>query len=161
MRTLLLLFAVFLFSCAYTLTLSESDINKRLQEGFPVEREVYLSRLVLDNPKLRLLGKNRGEVVFDLDIIPPIGREIKGKVDAVGSFRFDPKTKTLYLVDLNTRSVTLNGRRLLTKDTGELLSFFFRNVLKKIPVYKFEGEKARFIKDVEIERGKVVVKLGV
>ena len=161
MKRLFLSFVIFLFSCAYTLTIPESELNKRLQENFPVKKEIYLSRVILDNPKLKLLGKNEGEVIFDLDVIPPIGKEIKGKIDAVGSFKFDPKTKTLYLVDLETKRVILNGKTFLTKDTGELLSLIFRNFLSKIPVYRFEGQKAKLIKNVEIENGKVVVKLGV
>ena len=161
MKRLFLSFVIFLFSCAYTLTIPESELNKRLQENFPVKKEIYLSRVILDNPKLKLLGKNDGEVIFDLDVIPPIGKEIKGKVDAVGSFKFDPKTKTLYLVDLETKRVILNGKTFLTKDTGELLSLIFKGILNQIPVYRFEGQKAKLIKNVEIEKGKVVVKLGV
>lgn len=161
MRKFILTLMLFLFSCAYTLTVPESELNKRLQEAFPIKKEVYLSRVILDNPKLRLIGKNEGEIVFDLDVIPPIGKEIKGKVDAVGSFTFDRKTKTLYLVNLETKSVTVNGKPLLTKDTGELLSLIFRSVLNKVPVYRFEGGKAKLIKDVKIEKGKVVVRLGV
>ncbi len=161
LRNLVFLVVLFFFSCAYTLTIPESELNKRIQESFPVKKEIYLSKVVLDNPKLKLIGKNEGEVIFDLDVIPPIGKEIKGKVDAVGSFKFDPKTKTLYLVDLETKRVTLNGKTFLTKDTGELLSLIFKGILNQIPVYRFEGQKAKLIKNVEIEKGKVVVKLGV
>ncbi len=161
LRNLIFLVVLFFFSCAYTLTIPESELNKRLQESFPVKKEIYFSKIVLDNPKLKLIGRNEGEVVFDLDIVPPIGREIKGKVDAVGSFKFDPKTKTLYLVDLETKRIILNGKTFLTKDTGELLSLFFKSVLSKIPVYRFEGQKAKLIKNIEIEKGKVVVKIGV
>ena len=161
LRNLIFLVVLFFFSCAYTLTIPESELNKRLQESFPVKKEIYFSKVVLDNPKLKLIGRNEGEVVFDLDIVPPIGREIKGKVDAVGSFKFDPKTKTLYLVDLETKRIILNGKTFLTKDTGEFLSLFFKSVLSKIPVYRFEGQKAKLIKNIEIEKGKVVVKIGV
>lgn len=161
LRNLIFLMLLFFFSCAYTLTIPESELNKRLQEGFPVKKEIYLSKVVLDNPRLKLIGKNEGEIIFDLDVIPPIGREIKGKVDAVGTFKFDPKTRTLYLVDLETKRITLNGKTFLTKDTGELLSLIFKSVLSRVPVYRFEGQKAKLIKNVEIERGKVVVKIGV
>ena len=161
LRKFILPLILFLFSCAYTLTVPESELNKRLQETFPIEKEMYLSRVILDNPKLKLIGKNEGEIIFDLDIIPPIGKEIRGKVDAVGSFTFDRKTKTLYLVNLETKSVTINGKTFLTKDTGELLSLIFKTVLNRVPVYRFEGGKAKLIKDIRIEKGKVVVKLGV
>ncbi len=160
-RLFSILLLLFFVSCAYNLTLSETDLNKRLRQVFPVEKEVYFTRVKLDNPSLKLLEGNRGEILFDLAVKPPIGKELKGKVDAVGKFQFDPETKTIYLVDLETKEVSINGKRFLSNKTRELLSTLFKGVLKRIPVYRFEGEKARFIKGISTERGKVIVKLGV
>ena len=157
----LLLAVIVFFSCAYNLTLSEADLNSKLKQVFPVEKEVYLTTVRLENPSLKLLEGNRGEVLFDLTVKPPIGRKLKGKVDAIGKFQFDPETKTLYLVDLETKDVTVNGKTFLSDKTGRLISTLFKGVLKRIPVYRFEGEKARFIKGISTERGKVIVKLGV
>ena len=154
-------FLLFTFACAYNLTIPESELNARLQKVFPVEREVYLSKVKLEDPKLKLLGNNRGEVILDFSVEPPIGPEIKGKVDAVGKFQYDPKSRTIYLTDLETKELDVNGRKFLSEKTGRIISSLFRTVLKRIPVYRFEGEKARLIKGITVEKGKVVVKLGV
>ncbi len=158
--TLLVLFLFTAFSCTYNLTISELELNRKLQQNFPVEKEVYLSKIKLDNPKLKLLGNNKGEIAFDLTLKPPIGKNIRGTIDAIGKFKFNPGTKTLYLVDLKVEKVTINRTNILTESIKNLVSIVFKSLLKEVPVYRFKGEKARFIKNVNVEKGKVVITLG-
>ena len=157
---MLVLFLLTTFSCTYNLTIPEVELNRKLQQNFPVEKEVYLSKIKFDNPKLKLLGNNKGEITFDLTLKPPIGKNIRGTIDAIGKFKFNPKTKTLYLVDLKVEKIIIGRTNILTESIKNLVSFSFKSLLKEIPVYKFKGEKARLIKNVNVEKGKVIVTLG-
>ena len=157
----LLLPLVLVVSCTYELSIPESKLESYVCKEFPMKSEIFLSKVIVKNPDLKLLGNNKGEFSFDLEVVPPLGKEIDAKVDAIGAFQFDSKTKTLYLVDLKPKEVVLNGKKFESDLVNKTVNVIIRDVLKGIPVYKIEGKKAKLVKGIEIKRGKLVVKLGI
>jgi hypothetical protein len=109
----LLIPLVFLFSCTYELSIPESTLESYISKEFPKEKEVFLSKVIVKNPDLKLLGNNKGELSFDLEIVPPLGKKLDVKVNTVGRFQFNPKTKTLYLINLQPKKKLLLMERKL------------------------------------------------
>jgi len=148
-------------ACSYNLSIPESTLNAYIKKEFPKSEEILLTKVVLKNPELKLIGDNRGELIFDLDINPPIGKEIHLKVDAVGDFLYKEKERTIYLVNLQPKEIRLNGRKFEGGLATKIVNVVVKDVLRGIPVYKIEGEKAKYIKNIKIEKNKLVVTLGI
>ena len=148
-------------SCAYNLSIPESIVNEFLKKEFPKKEKVLLSEITLKNPVLKLLGNNEGELILNVDVKPPIGGQIKAKVDAIGKFTFERENKTLYLVGLEPKSISVNGKEYRNSLLNKIVNALISGTLNKIPVYKLTGIKAKLIKGISIEKGKIAVKVGI
>ncbi len=148
----LLLFLPFLFSCTYTMTIPETKVNQNLSKSFPMEKKYSFTKVELLNPQVKLLGNDQAEVKFDYKVSIPFLGEKKGKVQAKTKVVYDPKTATVYLTDF--LPLNLKGKE------ASIISQALK-LIGKVPVYKFEGTKAKLIKGIKIEKGKLLVKLGV
>ncbi len=148
----LLVASLFLFSCAYTMAISEGQVNRNLAKSFPLEKEYSLAKVELLNPQVKLLGEDEAQVKLNYKLSLPFMKVREGTVEARGRVLYDPKTKTIYLTDL----IPLN---LKSSTQRELLSRVLKSV-GRIPVYRLEGTKGEFVKSIKVERGKILVKLG-
>ncbi|WP_456455997.1 DUF1439 domain-containing protein [Thermovibrio sp.] len=153
MKKLTFLLLPFLFSCAsYTLTIPEAKVNQNLQKSFPLEKEYSLTKVELLNPQVKLLGNDKAEVKFNYKVSVPFLGEKEGKVDAKAKVIYDPKTATVYLTDF--LPLNLKGKE------ASIISQALK-LIGKVPVYRFEGTKAKLIKGIKVEKGKLLVKLGI
>jgi len=148
----------FLFSCGYTMAITEPQVNRNLQKTFPLEKSYSLASLKvakveLLDPSVRLLGNDTAEVRLRYRISAPFLKEKEGVIDAKAKVVYDPETKTIYLTDLIPENLGGPTER-------KLLSEVLKRV-GRLPVYRFEGTKAQLIKSIKVEEGKILVKFGV
>jgi hypothetical protein len=135
------------------MSISESQLNQNLQKSFPIEKEYAFIKLKLTNPKVKLVGEDRAKVSFNYFLQSPLLKGKSGKVEAEAKVEYDPNDKVIYLTDLIPE-------KLKGKVEGELLSSALRKV-GRIPLYKFKGTKAQMVKDISIERNRILVKFGI
>jgi hypothetical protein len=131
-KKFLFLLILLIVSCAYSLSIPENVVNEFLKKEFPKREKIMLSDVTIKHPVLKLLGNNKGEFLFDLNVNPPIGAQVKAKIDAIGTFLFENSNKTLYLINLKVKKIAVNGKEykgfLLNKIVNTLITGSLRKV---------------------------------
>jgi len=154
MRRLALLFiSLFLVSCAYTMAVTENQVNKNLSRSFPLEKDYSVAKVELFDPRVKLLGNDEAQVNLRYKLSLPFMGTREGTVKAKGKVIYDPETRTIYLTDLIPLNVGGPAER-------ELLSKVLRSV-GRLPVYRLKGSRAELVKSIKVEKGKILVKLGI
>jgi hypothetical protein len=149
---------IFLFSCGYTMAITEPQVNKNLQKTFPLKKSYSFSGLKvatveLLDPQVRLLGNDTAKVKLRYKISAPFLKGKEGVIDAKAKVVYDPKSKTIYLADLIPENLGGPTERKLLSEALKRIG--------KLPIYRFEGSKAKLIKKIKVEKGKILVNFGV
>ena len=152
-RFALLMVSLFLFSCAYTMAITENQVNRNLSRSFPVEKEYAFAKVELLEPSVKLLGNDEAQVKLKYRLSLPLMKAKEGTIKAKGRVVYDPKTKTIYLTDLIPLNLGGPAER-------ELLSRALKSV-GRLPVYRLKGSKAELVKSIKVEDGKILVKFGI
>ncbi|ADU96285.1 DUF1439 domain-containing protein [Thermovibrio ammonificans] len=150
-----------LASCvSYTLTVPQTEVNAKVKKVFPVKKRYSLAEVVLKNPQVNLLNGNRGEVKLSYVLNLAGVKKIKGSLDAIGRFEYDPKSATVYLTGLEVKGIKLGGKEFNARKWSSLIERLLGEKLYRIPVYTIKGSKAKLVKGVEVKNGKLLIKLG-
>lgn len=134
------------------MTIPETKVNQSLRKSFPLEKEYPFTKVELLNPQVKLLGNDKAEVKFDYKVLIPFLGEKEGKIDAKVKIMYNSKTATIYLTDF--LPLNLKGKE------ADILSKALK-LIDKVPIYRFKGTKAKLIRGIKVEKGKLLVKLGV
>jgi len=149
-------------SCAtYTVTIPEAKLNQNLRREFPVKKSYSLISAKLLNPRIKLLGKGEAEIKLNYELNLAGIKKLKGNLNALGKLLYDPKTKTVYLTELQVEKIKLLGGQLLKGEAAQVVNRLLKEELRKVPVYRFKGTKAQLIKSIRVERGKLLIQFGV
>ena len=95
-----------------TLVISAGDLQQRLANFFPVQRDVLnLIRVTVDVPELEMLPQsNRLALSVHANVQDRSGsREYRGSLAASFALRFDPGTSALNMVDVKLDSIQIDG----------------------------------------------------
>lgn len=171
--SLLFVLALGSVSCSsggYVITLSQQQIQEKLDEAFPIEKTYLLVfKVILLNPEVRLQEGSdridfRIEAATNVDIND---RPFQGSGNISGEVRYDPHTGEFYFDNTWIQELSLEG--LPEKYAVPLklaASLGVREILNRRPVYtlkpgKFKHSVAKMIvKQILVENGILKITLG-
>lgn len=158
----------YLRSQELAVTLSQADLQERLEEAFPVEKSyLVLLTLRLTEPEVTLVdGSDRIHYRMRASVVVP-GREFSGTGRISGEVRFDAETRELYLDRSVVEELDIAGvppeYRTPLREAADLAA---GQQLDRRPVYTVEEEvferlpKAVAVRDVRVVDGKVRISFG-
>ncbi len=164
---------LFLISCAqksltsYSVEIPDSAINKYLQKEFPVEKELPVGKIIFKNPKAVINDENdRLKIGSTISLKIPFVPEQTGKIYVSGNIAFDQQKKELYLINPKLENLSFNNQNLtkyLPSNVNNILSQTVTEIFKQLPIYKIDKKsvQGRFIKDIKIEKGKLLLIFGI
>jgi hypothetical protein len=163
---------VFFVSCAqksltsYSVEIPTSAINAYLKKEFPVEKKLPVGKLIVKDPKASIDDiNNRIKVGSSLLLKIPFFPEQTGKIYVSGNIAFDQQKKELYLVDPKLENLSFNNQSLtkhLPSNIRGILSDVISDIFKQTPIYKIDENsiKGKFLKDIKIQNGKLLLIFG-
>ncbi len=167
-----LILTIFLFSCAqksltsYTVEIPSSAINKYLQKEFPVKKDLPVGEIIVKDPQANIENnENRLKLGSTISLKVPFIPEQTGKIYISGNIAFDQQKKELYLIDPKLENLSFNNQSLtkyLPSNIKNVLSQAITDIFKQIPIYKINDKSisGKFIKDIRIENGKLLLTFG-
>lgn len=124
-----------------TVVVSESELQQKFDERFPVEDPVSKYGFELTNPIVRLReGTNRVHVSMDAALGLPIVREFRGTGEISGKVRYDPERTRLYLDDPEER-LDVPGVDVLYEVLFSEMTNLVTRFLPSIPLYTLRDDK--------------------
>jgi hypothetical protein len=157
----------------YVIRISESDIQRKLEEKLPLTKTYLLIfQVTLENPRVRLENGSRRvraglDVIFNitLDNNPkPLG----GTVDVSGGIRYLAEKGQLFLTDPVVEGLAVQGiPRQHTDRANMALTKALAEFYEKHPIYTLHAADAKqaaarmILKDVAVENSELVVTLGI
>ena len=156
----MLVIAFGIVSCDFlankTLRVPDSMITKELNKKFPIEKNFLLGKVGLKSPVMSFAG-DRLYFTADYDVSLLAGKA-KGKVFLNSQVKFDPKTNTVYLVDLDVTKVTdEKGNKIDDSVMAKSLKALISNYLETNEVYTYDDDKKVKVKNMFIKDGKLFV----
>jgi len=144
-------------------SLTQEQLQKKVEAKFPATYEKYFSSLTLSEPIVTLCEESDriGVQIKAAAKIPFIG-EKTGTATINGSLYFSAENKTVYITSPEIMHLSLEG---VPGDNLEpiriLAQAAIEQKLEKIPIYELSGAiSARTIKSIVIKDGKLNVSLG-
>ncbi len=171
-----LLFSMFfsIFACvqggkspSFEVSLSPQMINAFLKKQFPISEQLKVGRITLKDPEVASIDENEKiNLGLGFDYKIPLLPAVDGKVLVAGGIRYNPEKLAIYLKDPEIKDLEImkkNLPSLLSAETKRILNSVVSAVFNQIPIYRFDPNSiyGRFIKDVRIENGKIVVRFGI
>ena len=156
----------------YQIRISQIQIEQKLAEKLPLTRNFLLFYLTLEHPRVQLReDSSRVQLGLDVVIAPNAGaiiRPLRATADVTAGLRYDPAQGAFFLTDpvvqkLGVEGVDENRTNAINTALSKALSAY----LAERPVYTLSGfdhkqRMARMVlKAVKVERGELVVELGV
>ncbi|NNE42054.1 MAG: DUF1439 domain-containing protein [Marinicaulis sp.] len=157
---------------SYTLKFTEADIDARVSEQLPFEKD-YLSifNVKLDNPRVDLID-GAGMFGGGADAIVTVsfmGRDImaSGGTDFTSGVRYEPSEGAFYLTNPSITNLTLNGLPpTLTNRAKNAMSLALAEFYRDRPIYVLSDEDMRqqaakmVLRDVEVKDEVLHITMG-
>lgn len=151
-----------------TITIEQPEIQQRVSALFPIQRDVLLARVTLQNPVVILReGSDRIGVDLDVRVALPLLPEQTGKLGASGKLAYRPAEKAFYLEVPTVDRLEIAGvppeHAAQLRGAAEAV---VRLVLASQPVYQLaqrdykEVAAEHVLENVSVRNGKVVAELG-
>lgn len=147
-------------------TLSSEEVNEAFSKAFPVRKKSSVGSIVLKRAVLRP-ALNGDKVALSVGVSLKtfeIPEGIDGVLSLSGRLSYDPRSKKIYLVEVTPQGVEFNDPILssyVTRSAKSALNVIAMRELSNVEIYKIKkGFSARFIKDVTVKKGKIVIEYG-
>jgi hypothetical protein len=148
-----------------SITMSRSQLQRRVETQFPMEHDLLAATLELTDPEI-LLQKGLDKVGMSLstEVVLVGGKTFTGKVSILGDVSYEQSAGAFYLthpqlVDLQIPSLPDGLRQPVTAAVNLGMIAF----LRRFPLYQLQGnveQSARlYIKSVTVEDGEVRVQM--
>lgn len=151
-----------------TIELSREDLQKRVDAKFPVEKEKFLSKVVLSEPKV-VLEPGRDDIGIDLKVTLdlPMLDPYTGRVVASGDLSYVREEKAFYLRNPELREVELEGLPPEHVERAKKpIEAVAKAALEVFPVFEFEQRNLKevaaehVLRRVTVREGKVIAEIG-
>lgn len=151
-----------------TLVFTEQELQQRLNEMTPLQRQTLYANIVLTDAALDLLeGANQLAITAYLDATVLGGFHGSGSISIQGSLRYNAEEGAFYLhqaeiVDLHIDQLKPD----IVKQLKPLIADIMIQALKQQPIYRLNDADIRqsllktTLKDIQIENDQVKVSLG-
>lgn len=144
-------------------SLTQEQLQKKIEVKFPIKYEKYFSSLVLSDPKVIICEESDrvGVEMKAIAKIPLIG-ERAGATAIKGNLSFSAEERTVYIADLEIVRLSLDGVSDENLEPIKILAqAAIKQTLGKIPIYELSGAiSARAIKSITVKDGKLNVSVG-
>ena len=151
---------------SYTSTISTEEVNQAFAKVFPRKKKSSLGRVMLKNAILKPSSKSDKvvlSVAFELTSFE-IPEGIDGTLGLSAGLRYDPKSKKIYLKEVTPINMKFSNRSLeayVSKGARSALNIIAMRELTDIEIYQVEESfSARFIKNIVVDKGHIVIRYG-
>jgi len=144
-----------------TLTLSEAELNERLQRQLPIERRMLeLLEIRLSEPRLRLLPQSN-RVALDLDVSSRerlSGRGYQGHIALDFALRYDEPSQSIRLEQVRVNEFLIQDLPAKQQaQIGRLGGLLAEQVLKDLAIYRFKSKDLQAAQGLGYAPGTVTV----
>ena len=176
-KFLLPFFVVLLFlGCSasnpnYTMEISPAMLQSNVAKQFPLERELTVGKLKLEEPKIGLReGSDRMETGINFSYKPPIFSAQTGKVNISGKIFFNKEKKAFYLLEPKVDKLQFNNTSIpsmVSNNVKGIMGSVINEVFKQFPIYSLTPDTIsgkilqKTVKNAEVKNGKLLVTFGV
>ena len=166
---LVLSFSNALLALSYTVEMTETELQNRLNEKLPYKKNYDLFNAVFSNSKVKLIGENNLlNISSDVSILALDFYQSRGTISIKSELTFRPKEGAFYLKEpmINELAITNMPKEILV-EVKRLLQEALVYKASQIPVYKLKDTSAwekmasALLKSVEIKEKKVLATLSV
>lgn len=154
----------------FVVVLLEEDLQERIEEVFPVERQyLVLLTLRLSEPEVLLVeGADRIHYRMRASLaVPGLGQRLSGTGRVSGRLRYDRETRDLFLYDSVVEEIEVDGLpQMYQAPLRSAADWIARQRLDRHPVYTVDEEEVGqlpgpvILRDVRVGDGKVRVAFG-
>lgn len=160
----------FLQSREFSVTLSEEEIQERLEEVFPIEqRHMMVLTVRLTDPRVTLV---EGEERIHCEVgatasLPGVSRGMEGRGRISGSLRYESGERQLFLSDARVEELEVEGvPNEYDARVREVASIAVRQHLERRPFYTIDQELLDqlpgpvALRDVKVQDGRLRLSFG-
>ena len=147
-------------------TISTEEINDAFAKVFPVQKKSSFGAIAFKRALLKPSSESDRvalSVAFGLTSFE-IPEGIEGALTLSAGLRYDPHTKKIYLKEVTPIGVRFNDSSLaqyVSKSARSALNVIAMRELSDIEIYQVkESFTARFIKNITVTKGKIVLQYG-
>ncbi len=147
-------------------TISTQEVNEAFAKVFPIRKKSSFGTIAFKRALLRPSTESDKvalSVAFGLTSFE-IPEGIEGVLTLSAGLRYDPRTKKIYLKELIPVGVRFNDTALsqyVSKGARSALNVIAMRELSDIEIYQVkESFSARFIKNITVSKGKIVIQYG-
>jgi len=151
-----------------TLTFSEAELQQRLNDAMPLERQTLLANIVLTDAKLELLEKNdQLAITAFLDVTALGNIHGSGSVTVQGSLRYEASEGAFYLDNGQLTQMTIDQ---LSDDVVANIKPLVQDLVTKSiqskPIYQLQNDDMRqallkaSLKHLQVKNKSLLVVLG-
>jgi len=150
----------------YSSTISTQEVNDAFSKIFPLQKKSSFGIISFKRALLKPATESDRvalSVVFGLTSFE-IPEGIEGALTLSAGLRYDPRTKKIYLKEVTPIGVRFNDSSLaqyVSKSARSALNVIAMRELSDIEIYQVkESFSARFIKNITVSKGKIVLQYG-
>ena len=150
----------------YSSTISTEEVNDAFSKVFPLQKKSSFGTITFTRALLKpAMESDRValSVAFSLTSFE-IPEGIEGALTLSAGLRYDPKTKKVFLKEVTPIGVQFSNTSLaeyVSKGARSALNVIAMRELSNIEIYQMkESFSARFIKNITVHKGKIVVQYG-
>ena len=150
----------------YDTTISTTEVNEAFAKVFPLQRKSSFGAIALKRALLRPsveTDKVMLSVAFGLTSFE-IPEGIEGVLTMSAGLRYEPETKKIYLTEVTPGGVRFSNTSLaeyVSKGARSALNVIAMRELSNVEIYQLKKSfSARFIKNITVEKGKIVIQYG-
>lgn len=153
---------------SYTIELSESEIQERVEAMMPLEKKKLFVTTILTNPIIDLMESNNAlGLSTDVAIKVPGNIVGRGHVSFTGTLRYDNDSGAFYFDNLKV--VSLDVKKLPPKTLPKIkkiLESVAKKYLAKKPVFRFKDNNLKHklakstLKSIAVDNENLVIELG-
>jgi hypothetical protein len=167
---LVLSFVLLIWGERFEVILDEAELQAKVEEPFPIEKQYLLFQVTLKEPKVHLLpDANRLEVEMQIGVkVKGLETEFRGLASVTGRIRYLPEKASFFLDDPQVQRLKLPGiPERFTSRANELVELALREWYERFPIYRlkegrFKHEVARLVlQKMEVRNQKLILTLGV
>lgn len=146
-----------------TITMSRNQLQRRVEERFPIEKNLLAASVELTDPEIIL---QPGLDKIGIKMVPRVrligGKTFEGKLAVLGDLYYEPEDGLFYLHHAQLVQFEIDGLpEGLRHPVTTAINIGLSTVLQAIPIYALhtsvETSAKMFIKTVRVEDGEVLV----
>ena len=147
-------------------TISTEEVNEAFAKVFPMRKKSSFGAVAFRRALLKPSSESDRvalSVAFGMTSFE-IPEGIEGALTLSAGLRYDPKSKKIYLKELTPIDILFNDTSLskyVSKEAKTALNVIALRSLSDIEIYQVkESFSARFIKNISVSKGKIVLEYG-